>query len=218
MVELKEPGFLVGEMAWLSDGQSGRIAGGNYNPTAGEWLWAFTTPGGPFRESDLYHFDPTAQVPLALPEFPAAGEVVSPDDLREAIGSVVALIEALPLGMPSEAVREMVDSSAESVIQAAEAFTVGETNRRAESLASVISDTAEALNSQLGELESTVVPALSQLESRLSSLETAAEEASGMSIGDFFRGLGSFLASPFAFVIEKSRDAILAEVKDGLTR
>ncbi len=218
MVELTTPGFLVGEMAWLSDGRAGRIAGGNFNADAGEWLWAIDGIGGPFRESDLFHFDPTAEVPVVLPGLPEVGESVSSDDLREAIESVVVLIESLPLGLQREAVRQMVNSGVESAVEAAQAFTVEETNKVRDATAINLAGLSAGLTGQLEELESAVVPVLSQLAERLSSLETVAEEASGMSIGDFFQGLGNFLASPLGYVLDKSEDYILTEVEDGLSR
>ena len=218
MVEISSPGFLVGEMAWVSDGRSGRIAGGNFNADAGEWLWALDGVGGPFRESDLFHFDPTAAPPLALPELPSAGQSVSSEDLREAIESVVELINSIPVGMARAAVAEMVENGTERAIEASMAFTLEETSAMRDSLALSIGGVQAGLSTQLEELESTVVPALSQLENRLDSLEGAAEEETGMSIRDFFRGLGSFLSSPLGFILDKGRDSILSEISDGLNR
>ena len=217
-MELTTPGFLVGEMAWLSDGRSGRIVGGNFNADAGEWLWAIDGVGGPFRESDLFHFDPTAEVPVVLPELPPAGAGVSSEDLREAIESVVELINSIPVGMERAAVAEMVENGAESAVEAARLFTIEETSAARDSLALSIGGVQAGLTTQLEELESAVVPALSQLENRLDSLEGVAEEETGLSIRDFFRGLGSFLSSPLGFVLDKSRDSILSEISDGLNR
>ena len=213
-----EPGFVVGEMAWVSDGRSGRIAGGNWNASIGEWLWAIYGVGGPFRESELYRSDPTAEVPVVLPELPPVGDSVSPDDLREAIESVVDLINSIPVGLDRAVVAEMVDSGTESAVDAARAFTLEETTAVRDSLALSIGGVQAGLTAQLEELESAVVPALSQLENRLDSLEGVAEEETGLSIRDFFRGLGSFLSSPLGFVLDKSRDSILSEISDGLNR
>ncbi len=218
MVELAAPGFLVGEMAWLPDGRSGRIAGGNFNSAAGEWLWAIDGVGGPFRESELSHFDPTAEVPVALPPGLPTDGAVSADDLREAIESVVDLINSIPVGLGRAAVAEMVENGAESAITASQAFTLEETSAMRDALALSIGGVQAGLTTQLEELGSAVVPALSQLENRLDSLESVAEEESGLSIRDFFRGLGGFLSSPLGFILDKSRDSILSEISDGLNR
>ena len=217
-MEITTPGFLVGEVAWLADGRSGRIVGGNFNADAGEWLWAIDGVGGPFRESDLFHFDPTAITEDRQEREEPAGDFVTQDELVRAVLNLRRMIEDSAGGVDLETVRDMVAGGVETAVVASNEYSDGIVANAAFAAATALSNAMVALTERFENAESALTTGLSQVDNRLSSLETEAEEASGLTLGVFFRVLGSFIASPVDWVLERGRDRILGEVQDGLNR
>ena len=114
-------------MAWLADGRSGLIVGGNFNADAGEWLWAIDTLGGPFRESDLFHSDPTdiTEDRAERIEFDPSG-LVTQDELFEAIDNVRQFVRD-NAGLSEPQVRAIAEDARDQAVTIANLNTFGVT-------------------------------------------------------------------------------------------
>lgn len=188
--------FASGDNAWLSDGRSGIVIAGNFSEDAGEWIWALDISGGPFRESDLSHSDPTAVTEgRSEPPDAAQGDLVTQSQLFTAIQRLRETLQAegqRDFGPEIQAVRtELVES---------------------------LADVSNFLLTEIEKLERTVTTGLADIAGRLDSLEAVATEESGLSLAGFFRGVGQFLKNPLGFILEAGQDTIIEEIRDGLNR
>ena len=212
------PGFLVGEMAWLSDGRSGLIVGGNFNADAGEWLWAVDPLGGPFRESELFHFDPT-EVTEGVSErieFDSTA-FVTQDQLFQAISNLEDRITAAR-GVSLDQVRAIADDARDQAVNIAILDSFGQVAELRQDLENSIVSTRQIAAIQLENLASSVTTTLAAFENRHRELEAEADAAAGVTFFGLIQLLGAFLKSPFEFVVERSREFILGELNDGLNR
>lgn len=217
-----EPGFSIGDQAFLSDGRSGTITAIQFNGDLGVWEYLLDPIFEFFLEPDLsltappeVEEAPARELP-PLPDDlfggPGQGVFIRREELRELVLSIMRFapgVAVTPDDLEAGLVR--VQNDANLTAQANLTLHVSQVEDKAR-------DTELFIAAQFSELESAVTTTLSENEKRSTALETAAEESGGIGFLGFVGGLGGLLKDPVNWIMSRLGDHISSEVNDGLNR